>query len=134
MEARDFDNWDEMNVWEQELEQRIAAQVGELPESLAKEVWLSERAIEWAVAANDLLSYAFVKGITVDADLVKPAIAFWRGMFFSEFDSLLFAGRWLSTEQIEDIWETKLMPSPTQWAHPEQAPESAVLDRELAAA
>jgi hypothetical protein len=131
MEARDFYDWDEMNAWEQELEQRIAAQVGELPEFLKKEIWLSEQGIEWALAARDLLSYAFVKGINVDADLVKPAIAFWRGMFFGEFDSLLFAGRWLSPEQIEEIWETKLMPTPTQPAHPEREAALAQPQQEL---
>ncbi|MDR2703450.1 MAG: hypothetical protein LBB58_03830 [Cellulomonadaceae bacterium] len=122
MEARDFDDWNEMNEWEKELETRIAEQVGELPEYLQQEIYLSEHGGEWALAARDLLRYAFVKDIKVDAELVKPAIAFWRDMFFSNSYSLLFAGRWLTSEQIEEIWNTNLMPIPTIWPNGEPIP------------
>ncbi|MDR2703449.1 MAG: hypothetical protein LBB58_03825 [Cellulomonadaceae bacterium] len=113
MEARDFDDWNEMNEREKELETRIAEQVGELPEYLAYEVFLSEHGCEWAMAAYDLLQFAFVKDIPIAADLVKPAIAFWRPQFFNDFSSALFAGRWLTPADIEEIWDTSLMPSLT---------------------
>jgi len=55
VEARDFDNYAEMIAWEKELENRIAAQIGELPDDLAREVIISERAGEWAIGALILL-------------------------------------------------------------------------------
>jgi len=114
LEPRDFETRAEMLAWEKELANRIAAQVGELPDYLARDVRISERAGEWALASLQMLRYAFAKEIPVDSDLVKPAIAFWGGMFFSRFNSLLFAGRWLSPTQIEEVFEIGLMPIPVE--------------------
>jgi len=120
MEARNFDTWDEMNAWEKELEERIADQVGELPNHLAEDVFISEHSGEWALAGLQLLRYAFAQGIHVDANLVKPAIDFWGNQFFPTPYSFLFAGRWLSSKQIEEIFEFGIMPTPIMPAHPEQ--------------
>jgi len=114
MEARDFETRSEMIAWERELEKRIAAQVGELPEYIAESVFISEHAGEWAMAALELLRYAFAKEIPIDSDLVKPAIDFWGRQFFSSSSSLLFAGRWLSPAEIEEIFEFSLLPQPRE--------------------
>jgi len=112
MEVLDFETWEEMNAWEEELERRISTQVGELPEDVARSVLASEHAGEWAIAARVLLQYAFVKGITVDSDLVKPALAFWGRQFFKTLSSLLFAGRWLTSSQIEEVFDFRISPAP----------------------
>lgn len=119
MEAKNFETRAEMDAWEKELEGRIAAQVGELPEYLAIDVFISEHAHEWALAVLQMLRYAFMKEIHVDADLVKPAIDFWGHQFFPDTYSLLFAGRWLTPEQVEEIFEFTVMPCPMQLARPE---------------
>ncbi|MDR2703509.1 MAG: hypothetical protein LBB58_04125 [Cellulomonadaceae bacterium] len=121
MEAKDFETYEDMIAWERELEGRIAKQVGELPDYLAEDVFISEHAGEWALAALQILRYAFAKEIPVDADLVKPAIDFWGNMFFSNFNSLLFAGRWLSSKQIEEVFEVGLMPGRGQLSNPSES-------------
>jgi len=112
LEAKNFDTRAEMLAWEEELVGRIRAQVGDLPGYIAESVFISEHGCEWAEAAEELLQYAFASGMTVDADLVKPALAFWGPRFFSYRNALLFAGRWLSPKQIEGVFTFRLMPAP----------------------
>jgi len=109
MDAHDFETYEEMVAWEKELEQRISVQVGELPVELAFEVYLSEHAGEWALAALDLLTFAFANNIHVDSNLVKPAIDFWGRQFFPDSHCFMFAGRWLNSGQIEEVFEFPVM-------------------------
>jgi len=112
VEAKNFDSYEEMIAWEKELEGRIAAQVGELPREVGIDVRISEQEAEYALAALSLLCYAFVNNIKVDADLVKPAIDFWARQFFPDPYSYMFAGRWLSAEQIEEIFGFAILDKP----------------------
>jgi len=114
VEAKNFETYEEMVAWEKELESRIATEVGELPDELGLGVFLSESSGDWAKAALHLLIYAFAKDIHVDSDLVKPAIDFWGPQFFPDSYSFMFAGKWLSPDQIEEIFEFPLIPK-TEW-------------------